>query len=91
MPGKRTISFRIHPQLDERFREATAQYYGKVGICFSAAILMFLEADPKTQGDYLKRVFDAEVNDEVEATIDAARGEQARRIKAREQGGQKKR
>ena len=91
MPAKRTVSFRIQPQLEERFRQATSDYYGKLGLCFSAAIVMFLEADPKTQGEYIKRVFDAEVRDEVDAVLEAAKAEQLRRIKSREQGGPGKR
>jgi hypothetical protein len=84
MPQKRTISFRIDPALADRFQKASAPYLGKHGACLGAAMLMFLEADPKVQGQYLKKLYDAEINDEVEVVIDAARGEQLRRIKARE-------
>ena len=88
---KQTVSFSVHQELAERFREATREYYGRLGMCFSAAMLMFLEADPKTQGEFLKRVFDAELNNEVDATIEAAKAEQIKRIKAGEQGGQGRR
>jgi hypothetical protein len=87
MAAKRPVSFRIHPRLEERFRQGTKAYYGKLGTCFSAALLMFLEADPKVQGQYVKRVFEAELDDEIDATVEAAKSEQAKRIKSREQGG----
>jgi hypothetical protein len=91
MPPKRTLSIRIQPRLEERFRQATKDFYGKLGLCFSAAIVMFLEADPVTQGEYIKRVFGAETDAEVEAILEAAKAEQQRRIKAREHGGHGKR
>ncbi|HEX8522065.1 MAG TPA: hypothetical protein VF669_07405 [Tepidisphaeraceae bacterium] len=52
---------------------------------------MFLEADPKTQGEYLKRVYDAEINDEVEDAIAAAKAEQLKKIKSSEDGTKSKR
>jgi hypothetical protein len=91
MPQKRTVSFRLHSLLAERFQQLTAAYFGKVGACFAAAILMFLEADPKTQGEYLKRIYEAEINDEVEDAIAAAKAEQLKKIKSREEGSKSKR
>ena len=81
---KRNISFRISRILADRFHEAAKNYFGKMGICFSAAVLMWLEADPQTQGQYIKRIFDADVNDEIQAAIDAAKAEQLRRIRAKD-------
>lgn len=91
MPQKRPISFRVHPALASRFQEAVGPYYGKLGACFSAALLMFLEADPKTQGDFMKRVYDAEINDEVEEAINIAKAGQLKKIKVREDGSKGKR
>ena len=51
--------------------------------CFSAALLMFLEADPKSQGEFMKRILDAELNEEVEATVAMALEQQAKRIRSR--------
>lgn len=89
--NKQSVNFSVQRVLADRFREATKQYYGKLGLCFSAAMLMFLEADPQTQGKYIKRIFEAEVEDEVGATIQAAKEEQMRRIKTREDGSKSKR
>lgn len=91
MAQKRPVSFRIHPVLADRFQDAVGPYYGKLGACFSAAILMFLEADPAVQGDYLKRIYDAEIDSEVEDMVVAAKAEQLKKIKAREEGGKSKR
>jgi hypothetical protein len=89
--SKQGVNFSVHRDLADRFREATREYYGKLGLCFSAAMLMFLEADPQTQGQYIKKVFDAEVDDEIESAIQAAKEEQLKKIKAREDGTKPKR
>jgi acyl-CoA reductase-like NAD-dependent aldehyde dehydrogenase len=52
---------------------------------------MFLEADPKTQGEYIKRIYDAEINDEVEDAIAAAKAEQLKKIRSREENPKSKR
>lgn len=88
---KQGVNFSVHRDLADRFREATREYYGKLGLCFSAALLMFLEADPEVQGQYIKRVFDAETDDEVEAVIEQAKAEQLKKVKTREDGGKPKR
>jgi hypothetical protein len=88
---KQTISFSIHPELADRFREATKEYYGKLGLCFSAGMLMWLEADPDVQAQYLKRVFEAEVNAEMLSVIEQAKAEQLKKVKTREDGGKPKR
>jgi hypothetical protein len=89
--NKQGVNFSVHKDLVERFREATKDYFGKLGLCFSAAMLMFLEADPKTQGEYIKKMFDAEVNDEVDSVISEAKTGQLKKIKAREEGTKSKR
>lgn len=88
---KQTISFSIHPALADRFRDATKEYYGKLGLCFSAGVLMWLEADPEEQATFLRRVFDAEVADEMIAVIEQAKAEQMKKIQAREQAPKAKR
>src|SRR3954471_10912054 len=91
MAQKRTVSFRLHPLIADRFTELTSAFYGKVGACFAAAILMFLEADPKTQGEFLKRIYDAEINDEVEDALATAKAGQLKKIKSREENTKGKR
>ncbi|HEV7298059.1 MAG TPA: hypothetical protein VGN72_01750 [Tepidisphaeraceae bacterium] len=88
---KQTISFSIDPVLADRFREATSAYFGKLGLCFSACMLMWLEADPEVQAKYLKRIFGAEVDEELLELIEQAKAEQLKRIKAREDGSKPKR
>ena len=84
MPRKQTISFLVNPALASRFREMTKAYYGKLGLCFSAAMLQFLESDPKTQADLIQRVFKAELEDEVEELLDTVQARQARHARVRE-------
>ncbi len=48
-------------------------------------MLQFLETDPKQQADLLKRVFDAEIAEEMALAIEIAKEEQFRRINSREQ------
>ena len=88
--NKQGVNFSVNRLLADRFREATKDYYGKLGLCFSAAMLMFLEADPKVQGQYIKRIFEAEVDDEVESTIESAKEAQLKRIRTRGGGSKSK-
>jgi hypothetical protein len=91
MARKQAINFSVHPKLAAQFREMTTAYFGKLGLCFSAALLQFLETDPRQQADYIKRVFEAELNDEVDELVHAARAEQARRVKSRDKEHKDKR
>lgn len=54
-------------------------------------MLMWLEADPEVQAKYLKRIFGAEVDEELLELIEQAKAEQLKRIKAREDGSKPKR
>ena len=89
--NKQAVNFSVQRVLVDRFREATKNYFGKLGLCFSASLLMFLEADPQVQAKYIKKVFEAEVEDEMEATVQAAKEEQNRKIKSREESAKGKR
>jgi hypothetical protein len=91
MARKETVSFVVHPVLAKQFREATKQYMGKLGLCFSAAMLQFLETEPRVQSEYIKKVFEAELTDEVSAAADAALARQAKRISQHHGDGDKKR
>ena len=89
--SKQSVNFSVQKDLADNFRDATREYYGKLGLCFSAALLMFLEASPEDQGRFIKRIFEAETDEEVQATIDKAKAEQLKRIKSREDGSKPKR
>ena len=84
MARKQNVNFSVHQDLANQFRDATRQYYGRLSMCFSAAMLMFLESDPKVQAEYLKKVLDGEVKDEVDAAVEAVKAEKVKRINARE-------
>ena len=91
MAQKQTVSFRINPQLLQQFQKAAEAYDGKLGACFAAACLQWMESDPQIQGEYLKRLYEAELRGEVEVAIAAAKAEQGKRIKAREESTKSKR
>lgn len=84
MAQKRTVSFRLHPALADRFQQATSPFYGKTGACFGAAVLMFLESDPKVQAEFVRRIYEAELKDEVEEAVAQAKRDQLEQIRSRE-------
>lgn len=63
MIGKKTINLAISTDLAERFNSICRQFgHGKQkGMVLGAAILMFLEADPHSQGEYVKRLAVADI------------------------------
>lgn len=65
-----TMTINVHPDLAARFREVAANYDDRIGMCVSAAMLHFVEADPTTQGELIRRVFDATIRNEVQKMLD---------------------
>jgi antitoxin component of RelBE/YafQ-DinJ toxin-antitoxin module len=59
VPPKRTINLTVDEDLLDRFNEACRAYghSKQKGLVLSAAIRMFLEADPREQGEYLESIF----------------------------------
>src|SRR5439155_8628060 len=55
-----------------------------VGNILAAAMLQFIESDPKVQADLLTRCFQAEIHEAMEDLIEQAKAEQVKRIKHRE-------
>lgn len=89
MPRKKTINLAIPVPLLNEFNEV-CKHYGHAkqkGLVLSAAILMFLEADPADQGEALERILVADVRSGVDELIERAKTEQIRRIEARQQQG----
>ena len=88
MPPKRTINLSIDEDLLQRFNEACSAYgHGKQkGLVLSAAIRMFLDADPRDQGAYLEAIFRDDIDKGV-ATMMAKRGEADRPRKAAKKRG----
>jgi hypothetical protein len=74
----------VNQHLAKQFREAVKHYDDRIGFCVSAALLMWLEAEPKVQGDYLKRVFQLDLGDQVEDMLRAVKEEQVRRVEQSE-------
>lgn len=81
-PGdKINVNFAVDPQLAERFREASKPYLGRLSTCFSAAMAMWLAADPEEQARWLKRVYEAEIDNQVQQLIVELREEQSQKVK----------
>ena len=81
---KLNINVFVDRTLGETFRDAAEHYNGRLGMCFSAAMLMWLETDPNEQVKYLARVFDAELRNGVASAVAEAKREQLKRIVRRE-------
>lgn len=82
MREKRTINLAVPEDLLEQFTEICAVYgHGKQkGMVLSAAILMFLKADPRAQGRCLEEVLQADVSQGVERLLERVRIEQGLQI-----------
>ncbi|MFP4144666.1 MAG: hypothetical protein ACLFV3_05940 [Phycisphaeraceae bacterium] len=86
MARKKALNLAIPEQLLDEFNEA-CQIYGhgkQKGMVLSAAILMFLRAEPEVQGRYLEEVIRADVSAGVERMIERIRKEQALLLSTRE-------
>jgi hypothetical protein len=86
MARKVNINVFTHPSLVKRFREVAKNYNNRVGTCLGAAMVLFLKADPETQGQAIDEVLQAEIRDEVEAMIETIKQEQFARVKSKEKG-----
>lgn len=86
MPRKKTINLAVPVPLLNEFNEV-CRHYGHAkqkGLVLSAAVLMFLEADPAEQGRALERILIADVRSGVDALVQRARAEQAQRVNDRQ-------
>ena len=84
IPRKSKFNVAVDALIEERFREIAEGYGGQLGRCLAAAMLQFLETDPKVQAELLTRCFQAEIHESMEALIEQAKAEQVKRIKHRE-------
>lgn len=84
MPRNVNMNCYVNASLAKQFRDSVRHYDGRIGFCVSAALLMWLESDPKVQGEYLNRVFQLDLGAQVEDMLRAVKEEQVRRIERRE-------
>ena len=84
-PKKKTINLAVPADLLEQFNEVCGHYgHGKQkGAVLSAAMLMFLRADPESQGRCLEDIVTADIEQGVQAMLERARIEQGLRIATR--------
>ena len=86
MTQKKTLNLSVPAELLDEFY-TVCQHYGHAkqkGQVLSAALLMFLRADPAEQGRCLEEVVGAEITSGVEQLLERARKEQGLRIATRE-------
>lgn len=81
---KAKFNVAVDATIEKRFREIADAYGGQLGRCLAAAMLQFLESDPKVQSDLLTRCFQAEIHESMQDLIEQAKVEQSKRIKHRE-------
>ena len=48
--GKVNLNFAVTPAVAAEFRDTTKNHFGKLSLCFEAAMAMFLAADPRGAG-----------------------------------------
>ena len=70
MKKRETLTVNVPPLVAKRFRAAVEQFGGKIGLCVSAALAMFIRATPEEQRDMVQQIFTAQLNDpELEAFL----------------------
>ena len=74
----------VHTSIERQFRQVADGYGGQLGRCLAAAMLQFIETDPKVQAELLTRCFQAEIGEQMQELVEQAKTEQAKRIKSRE-------
>jgi hypothetical protein len=84
MAGKTKFNVAVDENIEAKFRAVADTYGGQLGRCLAAAMLQFLESDPKVQADLLTRCFQAEIHEAMEELVESAKAEQVKRIKSRE-------
>lgn len=85
MPPKKTVNLTVPSDLLDQF-ESVCRHYGHAkqkGMVLSAAILMFLEADPADQGECLKQIAVCDIEEGVAELKDKAGKEQSLRAALR--------
>ena len=81
---KTKFNVAVDENIEQRFRETAEVYDGQLGRCLAAAMLGFIEMDPKQQADLLTRCFQAEIQGSMQTLVEQAKAEQVKRIKGRE-------
>ena len=77
--AKKTVNVFVDERIAAEFRKSAEAFKGRQGMCLGAAMLMWLESSPETQGKFLTRVFEAEVRDQVADLLAEIRREHAKR------------
>lgn len=86
-PARPTINLAIDASLLDAFEQVASQYgHGKQkGQVLSAALLMFLEADPREQARCVRAVFESQVDQGMQALLEQARARQTHNVTHRDE------
>jgi hypothetical protein len=84
MAEKVKFNVSVDSNIEGRFRQIAKGFDGQLGRCLAAAMLQFIETDPKVQAELLTRCFQAEIHESMVELVEAAKVEQVKRIKSRE-------
>lgn len=76
----------VNAKLAKEFRDIVQRYDNRIGFCLSAAIMMFLEADPAVQAEFLTRVFKLDLDPQVDDVLKALKEQQLGHVHERERG-----
>ncbi len=85
MARKKTLNLSVPAEILNEF-DAVCRHYGHAkqkGMVLSAALLMFLRADPKEQGECLKGIATAQITAGEQTLLERIRREQADAVAAR--------
>lgn len=85
MADRHNINVSTNPQIAAAFREMASHYSNRLGLCLTASMVMFMEADPRVQAEYLTKVLQAELKDEMDVLLKEVRGAQFRKVQAADQ------
>ena len=69
MAEKEKLNVMTDAWIAKQFREAAKSYDNRLGMCLSAAMLMFIKANPRAQGDFIRQVFDEQIREEVNSLL----------------------
>jgi hypothetical protein len=78
---KKHLNVYISQELADGFREISDANTGKLNVCLSAAMLMFMESDEETQAKLMNRIMEADLRGEFQTLVMNAKSERNMRQK----------
>lgn len=79
MPKNQNINLFVHLKVAKAFRDLADGFDKGIGVCATAAMMNFLQEDPRIQADWIARVLQLDLTEKAEDALVAIRQEQAKR------------